>query len=580
MKRKMRWSVSRPDPIAAKQLEQEHALSPFLAKFLASRQITEAEKVRALLNTGEELLNDPFLMADMKKGAALIESAIEEGKKITVFGDYDVDGISATVIVLSYLRSRNANADFFIPDRFTHGYGLKTDLIRHLHEKGTQVLLTVDCGISAREEAAFARSLGLTLVVTDHHACPSLLPEADALINPNRPDCPYPFKALAGCGVAWKLVCAVDSLHHGCDTSRQILWRYADLAALGTVADVMPLHGENRYLVKKGLEKLKNDPHPGLASLLSAMEEESGTPLREITCTTLGFSLAPRLNAAGRMKNAAVGVELFLSTEEEQRLSSARELCGLNRLRKQQEESVFKEAAQQLSPALSSQDCAFAVAASDSWHPGIIGIAASRISERAHLPCILISFPQDDPLSLGKGSGRSIPGFHLTKALSQCADLLEAYGGHELAAGLTVKKENLPLLTQRLNEIARRELTPEDMQKTVFCDCELTGEEITLQNALSLASLEPFGADFPPPLFFVEGALIRAVHPLSEGKHMKLTVEKDLTQATVLCFQMPAARFPFGAGSRVDLACTMDVNEYRGVQRVQLICKHIRTYEN
>lgn len=576
MKRKLQWSVSRPDPVAVQRLEREHGLSPFLAKILAARQITEPEPLRSFLGADRSLLHDPFAMADMKKGAQLVEDAIQEGKKITVFGDYDADGISATVILLSYLHSRSANADFFIPDRFSHGYGLKTDLIQQLKEKGTQVIVTVDCGISSHKEALTARELGMTLVITDHHACPPLLPPADAVINPNRPDCGYPFPSLAGCGVAWKLVCAVDALHQKEDSACQMLARYGDLVALGTVADVMPLQEENRYLVKKGLEKLNSDPQPGFLALINALEEESGHPLGKITCTTLGFALAPRLNAAGRMKNAALGVELFLC-EPHQRSLIANELCECNRFRKQEEERVFGEAAEQLRPAVRGDECSFAVAASDRWHPGVIGIAASRISERARVPCILLSFSSDAPDALGKGSGRSIPGFHLTKALAQCADLLEAYGGHELAAGLTVKRENLSALTQRLGDIARREIPPEAVQKCVRCDCELAGTEITLDNARSLSFLEPYGADFPLPLFFISGALIQSTRPLSEGKHMLLTVEKDGVTVTVVCFQMPSSRFPFSAGHTVDLACTLDVNEYRGVQKVQLIAKHIRT---
>lgn len=576
-KQKTIWQIQSPANDQVLSLSQQLSISPFLAKLLCAKGICKAEDARGLFDCDLDCLHDPFLLADARKGAQALWEAVKENKKITVFGDYDVDGISATVIAVSYLRSLGAKVDFFIPDRFTHGYGLKKDLLAALAKNQTQVILTVDCGISAREEALYAKELGLELVITDHHACLGELPEARAVINPNRPDCSYPFQGLAGCAVAWKLMCAMDSLEKQRDSSREMLERYADVLALGTVADVMPLHNENRLLVKRGLEKLSRAPHPALSALLYSTDEKNAPSV--ITSTTLGFLLAPRLNAAGRMKDASLGVELFLTEDPARRQAIAEELSRLNQSRKSQEEQIYKEAVAQLEEENKKEPLVFAVAAAEHWHPGIIGIVASRISEKSRIPCILISFCRQENGLVGKGSGRSIKGFHIAKALSECSEHLLTFGGHELAAGISLEPQKLPLLKEKLRQIALRDITPEMRRKKVLCDCGLNGRELTVENAEAIRSLEPFGADFAPPLFFVGDALIRAVYPLSEGKHVKLTVEKDGVLATALCFRMPAARFPFCAGHRVDLACTLDVNEYQNQKRVQLMVKYIRTAE-
>ncbi len=571
------WQVHAPSTEDCRRLARQLNLSPFLAKLLCAKGITQAKQAEGFLSCSADDLLSPFLLADARKGAEALWKAVREKKRITVFGDYDVDGISATAITVSYLRSIGAQADYFIPDRFTHGYGLKNDLIASLAQGGTQVIVSVDCGISSREEALYAKQLGLDLIVTDHHACLGDLPQASAVINPNRADCTYPFRALAGCAVAFKLICAVDHLAKGTDTQKELLERYADLLALGTVADVMPLRGENRVIVKKGLEKLRHSPHPGLQALFCAADQRSEKGLEETDSSTLGFLLAPRLNAAGRMKDAALGVELFLTQDKTRRDEIADQLCALNQQRKDQEEQIYREAVAQLEVQSREGPLGVAVASADHWHPGIIGIVASRISEKSRLPCILVSFCQQENGIVGKGSGRSIKGFHIAKALSECSDLLLTYGGHELAAGISLEPQNLPLLQQRLRRIAQRDITPDMRKKQVICDCSLSGEEITVDNALAIRRLEPFGAEFSHPLFFVGGAQIKAVYPLSEGKHVKLTVEKDGTLATALCFRMPADRFLFQAGHRVDLACTLDVNEYQGRTRVQLIVKYIKT---
>ena len=554
--------------------------SEFIAELLCARGITSPETAKEMLFDSDSGLFDPFLLKDMEKAAALLKDALQEGKRIAVFGDYDADGVSATAIIFSYLRSKNADCFFIIPDRFCDGYGLKDYFIRDLNEKGAEVIITVDCGISSKEETKLAKELGMTVIITDHHACLDTLPQADAVVNPTRPDCTYPFKNLAGCAVALKLACATEALIREIpakEAQERICEEYCDIATLGTVADVMPLIGENRVLVKKGLEKLNACPHSGFTALLDAIDAQNQTKRNSpITCSTIGFNIAPRINAAGRMESAQDSAMLFLCSDEQQRKAIAEKLCSLNTKRKNLEEEIYNDAIAKLTPYATAGDCSFLLASSDSWHPGVIGIVASRITERTNLPCILISF-SGSKNDVGHGSGRSIKGFNIANALGQCSEILEAFGGHELAAGLSLKKENVDRLRLALNSIAASAIDSSMRQKQINCDMELHGKDITIENSESLLSLEPFGAQNPPPLFFVGDAVICNVYSLSQGKHVKLTVSKDQKYFNALCFKMPAAKFPFKENDRVDLACTMDINEYMGTKKVQLSVKNIRT---
>lgn len=576
-KAKTLWTVGTPDPRQQQLLESTCSLSPFVAKLLTCRGLTQAHQAQAYLQPQSLPFEDPLQMADLPAGALALNRAIEQNQYITVFGDYDVDGITATVITVLYLQSRGARVRYSIPDRTRDGYGLSQRALEEAAALGSRVAITVDCGISALEQAQWAREQGITLIVTDHHACLGPLPQAQAVIDPNRPDCPYPHKGLAGCGVAWKLLSAAEHYHTQRpieDCQEELLHRYGDLIALGTVADMMPLAGENRRLTSFGLNKLRSRPFAPLAVLL----QEAGVEPANANAGHFSFTLAPKLNAAGRMDSAALSAQLLLSQDPLEQKALSQRLDELNQRRKQEEEQIYQQAVTELARQSQEEKPSFLLAYSDTWHPGVIGIAASRISQQAHLPCLLITFAGDSPI--GHGSARSIKGFHLAKALAQCADLLEAHGGHELAAGLSVKKENLPLLQQRLEELAREQITPELRQKTVACDCQLSGQELTLENAKALAMFEPYGTDNAPFLFFIGGATVLSVIPLSQGKHVKLTVEVDSTVLPALCFRMNAQRFPFQAGQRVDLACVPDVNEYQNTQRLQLIVKNIRTTTN
>ncbi|MBE6592198.1 MAG: single-stranded-DNA-specific exonuclease RecJ [Ruminococcaceae bacterium] len=578
--RKNIWNVGQSTSEDTERIRQGLGCSEFIARLLCARGITDPIKAKEMAGNDRDTLLDPFLLKDMDKAAALLKNAMLDGKRIAVFGDYDADGISATSILFDYIRSIDPNCLFVIPNRFKDGYGLKDYFVTELHQKGVEVLVTVDCGISSKTETALAKELGMTVIISDHHACLDSLPDADAVVNPTRPDCRYPFKHLAGCAVALKLACATQALISDTDplkAQEQICQKYADIAALGTVADVMPLTGENRSIVKMGLKKLNTDPNSGFIALLDEIDRQTSTTRKaNVTCSTIGFNIAPRINAAGRMDDANTSAMLFISKDISEKKALAEKLCQLNTQRKNLEEEIYNDAIEKLRHFALSGNCSFLLASSDSWHPGVIGIAASRISERTNLPCILVSFSGSEN-GVGHGSGRSIKGFNIAKALGQCAELLEAFGGHELAAGLSVKRDNIDELREALNRISSDSISDSMRQKQINCDMELCGNDLTIENADELSVLEPFGAGNPPPLFFVKEALISAVYPLSQGKHVKLAIAKDGKYLNALCFKMPTEKFPFKENDTVDLACTLEVNEYMGNRKVQLNVKNIRT---
>lgn len=417
---------------------------PYLvSSVLASRGVTTPEEAAAFLERDRELPYSPFLMKDMDRAAGRVNRALADGERIAVFGDYDVDGITATVILVDYLLSRGGDVVHYIPRRIEDGYGLGKDAILSLHDQGVRLLVTVDCGITGVEEVAYANSLGMDVVITDHHECKEELPPACAVVDPHRLDCGYPFKHLAGCGVALKLVLALG----GESREEALLSRYCTLAAIGTVADVMQMSGENRTIVSRGLASIGRSDFIGLHALL----REAGLSDKAVTSVQIGFVLAPRINAAGRMGAADMAADLLLSTDPHQAERLARELCALNRERQSVEQAIYAQAVEQIeqSPA---QERSALVLASDTWHQGVVGIVASRLSEKYACPSFMIHLSG----GTGKGSCRSWGGFNLFAALESCSDLLLDFGGHELAAGFTIEEKNIPAFRQRMNQYTRK----------------------------------------------------------------------------------------------------------------------------
>ena len=525
---------------------------------LCARGLDTPEKAAAFLDAGLGQLQDPLLMKDMDKAAARVARALETGETMAVYGDYDVDGITATCLLTDFLRREGGQVIPYIPDRREEGYGLNREALTSLRREGVSLVVTVDCGITAVEEAACARELGVDLVITDHHECKARLPEAVAVVDPHRSDCPYPFKCLAGVGVALKLVLALG----GQQRRRELLERYADLAAVGTVADVMSLTGENRTIVRLGLEGLRHTRRPGLKALL----REAGLEERPLTSVAIGYTLAPRINASGRMGCAALAGELLLTADPARGEELAAQLCQLNRERQAIEAEIYEEC-QALAQALPPQKRYALVLAGEHWHQGVVGIVASRLADKYTCPTFMICL-QDGK---GKGSCRSFAGFNLFAALEHCAPLLEGFGGHELAAGFTILEENIPAFAQAMNDYVRDLTGGEEMVSVLDIDAEVEDPGLlTLEGVEGLDLLEPYGAGNPKPVFSLSGCLITALSQVGGGRHMKLKLTASGRPFDAIFFSATAAEAGVAVGDRVDVAFTPQVNEYRGWRTVQL----------
>ena len=524
-----------------------------LAGILAARGITDPTEALTLL-AGEEELSDPMLLTDMDKACARILEAIDKEQTIVVYGDYDVDGVTATALLYQHLKGMGASAKCMLPSREGDGYGLSKNAIQSIHDKGCQLIVTVDNGISALEEAEFAASLGVDLIVTDHHLPHDALPKAVAVVDPRRADDHSPFKGLCGAGVAFKLCAALD----GCPPE-EMLDYCGDLAAVGTVADVMPLTGENRTLVKAGLKLLQQTDRPGISALL----EEVGLEGKPITAENVSYAIAPRINAAGRMDNAVTALQLVLCEDEERAAELAHKLNEINVARQETEQEIVKAAQQQLDaePAI-LEDRVILIWGRD-WHPGVIGIVASRLVEKTGRPVIVVSV---DEHGEGKGSGRSVQGFNLHECIASCEDILLRFGGHAMAAGLSVREENLPELRRRLNEWAAREcavlFTP-----PLECDLSIHLDRITVESVRRLEQLAPYGAENPTPVFVLEKAVIDGIFSVSEGKHCRLRLRQGNASIYAVWFGMPPEQLPYTMGDVVDAAVNLSVYEsLRGAQ--------------
>ena len=514
-----RWNMRETDESAVRALMD--AGYPYLiSAVLAPRGICTPEQADQALRQDEELSLDPMDMKDMDRAVARIRRALDAGEKIAVFGDYDVDGITATCLVTDALERAGADCVSYIPHRIDDGYGLNSEALQKLKDGGVSLVITVDCGITGMEEAAFAKEIGLDLVITDHHECKDTLPDAEAVVNPHRSDCPYPFKNLAGVGVALKLVMALA----GRERYREVFARYCTLAAIGTVADVMSMTGENRTIVHCGLETLHRADCVGLHALL----HEAGLGGKVISSTNIGFVLAPRINAAGRMGQADTAAELFLTRDSARAEELARELCELNKERQQVEQDIFAEAEQRIA-SMPDYERSALVLESDTWHQGVVGIVASRLSEKYACPSFMIHLNGD----VGKGSCRSFGGFNLFAALEQCQELLLGFGGHELAAGFTIEREKIPAFREKMNAIARDFLGGGRPVSSVEIDAVITHPNLlNLSEVEKLAALEPYGADNPRPLFCIQGLTVDSLQNVGQNKHLKLRFPRALRSLT------------------------------------------------
>ncbi len=551
-----RWTGGDYDEAAARSL-RDAGYPALLASLLSARGVSSPEEAALLLDRERELSHSPYLMKDMDKAVDRIRRALADGERMAVFGDYDVDGITSTVLLVDYLRSRGADCLKYIPRRVEDGYGLGKEALRTLRDQGVTLVITVDCGITGVEEARWAKEIGLDLVITDHHECREVLPDAAAVVDPRRPDCPYPFKHLAGVGVALKLVLALDE-----QREESLFARYCTLAAIGTVADVMPMTGENRTIVCRGLEAIGGTDFLGLRALL----RETGLEDREVTSIQIGFVLAPRINAAGRMGAAELAADLLLTADPARAEVLARELCGLNRERQAVEQEIFAQAVEQIEFLPAGERSAL-VLSSEEWHQGVVGIVASRLSEKYSCPSFMIHLQN----GIGKGSCRSYGGFNLFAALESCQDLLVDFGGHELAAGFNIREEDIPAFRRRMNRCVCEFCNGEKPVSSLALDVVIRDPAcVTLEEMEALSRLEPYGAGNERPVFALMGARVESMQNVGQNRHLKLRLVKGEQRFDAIFFSATAAACGVAPGMRVDAAFHLQINEFRGVSSVQL----------
>ena len=558
-----RWNIADVDPDAVQHLMA--AGYPYLvSSVLVSRGIDTQEAAAEFLAQESSLAYSPFLMKDMDKAAERINKAIAAHEKIAVFGDYDVDGITATCILTDYLKSRGADVMHYIPRRIEDGYGLSRDAIAGLAQQGAKLLVTVDCGITGVEEVEFAASIGLDTVVTDHHECKEDLPAACAVVDPHRSDCGYPFKHLAGCGVALKLVLALG----GENREEALFSRYCTLAAIGTIADVMLMAGENRTIVQRGLGALEHSDFIGLHALL----EEAGLSGKEISSVQIGFILSPRINAAGRMGAADLAADLLLCQDPVKSAEMAKALCALNRERQAVEQEIYSQAEEMISRMPERLRGAL-VLADSTWHQGVVGIVASRLSEKYSRPSFMIHLNGDS----GKGSCRSWGGFNLFAALESCSDLLIGFGGHELAAGFTIEEKNIDAFRERMNQYVSAFRGGEKPVSCLDIDVDIQRAGlVTLQELEAMNTLEPYGSGNARPVFCIRGASVIHMQSVGQNRHLKLRLGKGSTQFDGIFFSTTAEDCDCHEGDRVDAAFYLQINEFRGNRTVQMQLVDVR----
>ncbi|HHX18470.1 MAG TPA: single-stranded-DNA-specific exonuclease RecJ [Clostridium sp.] len=565
MKIKRVWNTSYVPIKKAEKLASDAGISTFLAKIFLSREMDNVEIINKFLNSTLDDLNDPFLLKDMNIAVKRVAKAIEKKEKILIYGDYDVDGVTSTSILYKFLKSQNGNVYYYIPNRFEEGYGFCQSSVEKIIDMQVDLVVTVDCGTTAIEEAKILMEKGIDMVVTDHHECKEELPVVKALVNPQRPDCLYPDKNLSGVGVAFKLIKAL-SLEMDVEIKQS---EFLDLVALGTIADVMPLTGENRILVKFGLEEINNTSNLGLRYLM----KDGKIFGKKITSIDIGYIIAPRLNAAGRIKDAAMAVELLTTDDETTAKEIASELSEQNKQRQRIEAEIFEEVISKIEKESYIKKSSIMVVAGKDWHQGVIGIVASKIVEKYNKPCILISVSD----GIGKGSGRSIEGLNLFNAITYCQRVLEKFGGHEMAVGLTLKEEKIHDFNKLINEYASTFSDECEYTQKINIDTKIELEEITLENARELNFLEPFGTDNPEPLFKLENAKISDISTVgSDNSHLKLKIENDSYKLDAIAFKKGDLAKVYKKSDVLDIVCTLDINSWNGSESVQLKVRDIK----
>ena len=557
-----KWEVRPLDKERAAAFAQTYGVPFFLAMLMNIRGLDDAAHLREFLGEGEPL-SDPFLLKDMDKAAARITRAVDNMEKIAVYGDYDADGVTSTAMLYSYLETRGADVIFYIPQREGEGYGMNIGAVEYLKEQGVSLIVTVDNGISSVQEVARANELGIDVVVTDHHRPQEILPDAVAVVDAYRPDDTSPYKHFSGVGIAFKLLMALED---GAGDVEDLLEAYSDLAAIGTIGDIVPLTGENRTLIRAGLERLSQSDRLGVQALL----ENAGIAGKALTSTNVAFTLVPRINATGRMGAPERAVRLLISGYEEEAEVLSEEICADNEERRRVEAEIAEAAFADIEAKGYMKD-RVVVVDGENWHHGVIGIVASRVTERYGKPCMIISRGETE----AKGSGRSIEGFSLFEAICACGDLLIKFGGHPMAAGITLKPENIEAFRKRINQYAAEHF-PQMPTQTVTLDCKLNPAALSVSMAQSLTQLEPFGNGNPQPVFGLFNMELSNVTPVGGGGHLRLTLEKNGAVITAMRFNTKPEELPYHIGDKIDLAVQLEAREFRGQPSLTVIVRDMK----
>lgn len=557
-----KWEVRPLDKERAAAFAQTYGVPFFLAMLMNIRGLDDAAHLREFLGEGEPL-SDPFLLKDMDKAAARITRAVDNMEKIAVYGDYDADGVTSAAMLYSYLETRGADVIFYIPQREGEGYGMNIGAVEYLKEQGVSLIVTVDNGISSVQEVARANELGIDVVVTDHHRPQEILPDAVAVVDAYRPDDTSPYKHFSGVGIAFKLLMALED---GAGDVEDLLEAYSDLAAIGTIGDIVPLTGENRTLIRAGLERLSQSDRPGVQALL----ENAGIAGKALTSTNVAFTLVPRINATGRMGAPERAVRLLISGYEEEAEVLSEEICADNEERRRVEAEIAEAAFADIEAKGYMKD-RVVVVDGENWHHGVIGIVASRVTERCGKPCMIISRGETE----AKGSGRSIEGFSLFEAICACGDLLIKFGGHPMAAGITLKPENIEVFRKRINQYAAEHF-PQMPTQTVTLDCKLNPAALSVSMAQSLTQLEPFGNGNPQPVFGLFNMELSNVTPVGGGGHLRLTLEKNGAVITAMRFNTKPEELPYHIGDKIDLAVQLEAREFRGQPSLTVIVRDMK----
>lgn len=559
------WNIKNQDMKSISRLSAALGCSEIVSRLLLNRGICEPDRAEKFLYPDDSFEYDPFLLSDMELAVSRIESAIKNHEKICIYGDYDVDGITSVSTLYLYLKNFTRFVDYYIPDRFTQGYGMNIDAVKKIKENGCSLIITVDTGISAFDEAKSARSLGIDMIITDHHECQNDLPDVYAVINPKRDDSVYPFRYLAGVGVVYKLISAMD-------ISFNTHFRRAniDLVAIGTIADIMPLVDENRKIVKDGLDKISKAPNTGLKKLVDICMNTSS-----VSSANVGFAIAPRINAAGRMENAETGVKLFITNSEEEAQSVAEHLCELNTERQVIENKIYDEAIDIIEKYELDDKCSVLVLWKENWHNGVIGIVASKLKDKYNKPVILFSAD-----SLAKGSARSPAPFNIFEAFAYMKDILIQYGGHKYAAGALIARDKLHEFRDRICAYFDSCEEVNLASNRIDIECELPSDRLNIKTLSEISLLQPFGKLNEVPLFCIRNVRLAGIFPTSGNKHLRLKFNIDGKSITGFYFNVTPDEFDYRDGDLVDILCELNENKYKNIKSIQLVIRDLRLGEN